>query len=454
MFETQSGGGQPFRKKRRYGFGDDDGTTPLPSNEYAALSQAMNDAPPEGVPQKRDFTLFQPVNAAALPPQMPQGVDNPPPPTDPALLQTSSALPENPQISTRPLAPLFEVKPVGQGGGGGGETVQPGNQPLKNFEPLQAPAAPPPPPTEQATLSPLEQARARYEAAVSAPVQKQGRGKQILFQALQAIGNIATGQGNKPIEWLGEAKHRVAVERAQRELAPLQAMEDQRLQDKARQAQIDNIYTDNRYQRDRLDEARQDRFRKEDDRKSRERTARMTQVAGMFKSLNAYDPADPKFAEITKALGDVDLPITPKDAKKKIDLKQDQRTGEWTTILTDPVTGKQEVRSVMKDGKVFASTPEVVMAGELGLTKQQDQQRFTADQNERDRQHQLKVQEIRQNFEREQKAIEIAQRDAQNAQTAEQRKEAEQRQEESRKRILDYQNQLQKEMYDYKQPKE
>ena len=180
----------------------------------------------------------------------------------------------------------------------------------------------------------------------------------------------------------------------------------------------------------------------------------MTQVAGMFKSLNAYDPADPKFAEITKALGDVDLPITPKDAKKKIDLKQDQRTGEWTTILTDPVTGKQEVRSVMKDGKVFASTPEVVMAGELGLTKQQDQQRFTADQNERDRQHQLKVQEIRQNFEREQKAIEIAQRDAQNAQTAEQRKEAEQRQEESRKRILDYQNQLQKEMYDYKQPKE
>ena len=252
MFETQSGGGQPFRKKRRYGFGDDDGTTPLPSNEYAALSQAMNDAPPEGVPQKRDFTLFQPVNAAALPPQMPQGVDNPPPPTDPALLQTSSALPENPQISTRPLAPLFEVKPVEKGGGGSDVTA--GNQPLVTtlepvqsnqpnqpnrmpaFEPLQPPATAPVTP-----MTELERKRARLAEIAAAPVEKQSAGKQALFMALQAVGNIFSGQGNKPIEWLGNAKKRVALEQAQREIAPLQALEDQRLQDEAKQAQIQSV---------------------------------------------------------------------------------------------------------------------------------------------------------------------------------------------------------------------
>lgn len=126
--------------------------------------------------------------------------------------------------------------------------------------------------------------------------------------------------------------------------------------------------------------------RKKDDRLSRDRTSRMNAVAGMFKNIPVYDPADPKFKELTEALGDVGLPLTPKDAKKKVDLKQDQRTGLWTVILTDPLTGKQEVRNVVKDGKPFTSTPTVVMQGEYGMLKQNDQQEFTAGENEKKRQ--------------------------------------------------------------------
>jgi hypothetical protein len=116
-------------------------------------------------------------------------------------------------------------------------------------------------------------------------------------------------------------------------------------------ARTANVYADNIYQNERLAELKADRQRKVDDRKSREQTNRMNQVAGMFKNIPEFVPGDPRYADIEKALGDVNLPITPKDAKKKVDLKQDQRTGEWTVILTNPLDGKQEVRPVMKNGE-------------------------------------------------------------------------------------------------------
>lgn len=134
-------------------------------------------------------------------------------------------------------------------------------------------------------------------------------------------------------------------------------------------ARTENIRSDNtraQKQAEALDDWRKaETKRKTDNTQSREHTSRMNAVAGMFKNIPVYDPADPKFAELTQALGDVNLPITPKDAKKKIDLKQDQRTGLWTVILTDPISGKQEVRNVIKDGKPFTSTPTVVMQGEV-----------------------------------------------------------------------------------------
>lgn len=192
-------------------------------------------------------------------------------------------------------------------------------------------------------------------------------------------------------------------------------------------ARTANVYADNTYQNERLAEMREDRKRKVEDRKSRERTNRMTQVAGMFKNIPEFIPGDPRYADIEKALGDVDLPITPKDAKKKVDLKQDQRTGEWTVVLTNPLDGKQEVRSVMKDGQPFKSTPTVVMQGEYGMLRQNDQQTFTAQQNQLSREHQLRLQEIGQQQKIQLEQIQTANEQIKSAQNAEQRRQAEER---------------------------
>lgn len=152
-------------------------------------------------------------------------------------------------------------------------------------------------------------------------------------------------------------------------------------------ARTQTIFNDDENNKQRRELEREDMNRKVGDRVSREKTSRMNAVAGMFKNLPAYDPNDPRFAEITEALGDVNLPITPKDAKKNVKLIQDQRSGAWATILTDPITGKQETRAVLdKDGKEqFKSTPTVVMQGEYGMLKQDDQQKFTGEQNEQSR---------------------------------------------------------------------
>lgn len=152
--------------------------------------------------------------------------------------------------------------------------------------------------------------------------------------------------------------------------------EQDTLNDLFKQKQMENVDRDNTYQDERIGELRADRERKVGDREARSATSRMNAVASMFKNIPEFIPGDPKYKELEEALGDVKLPVTQKDAKKKIDLKQDQRTGEWTVILTNPLDGKQEVRAVVKDGKPFKSTPTVVMQGEYGMLKQNDQQQY------------------------------------------------------------------------------
>ena len=125
----------------------------------------------------------------------------------------------------------------------------------------------------------------------------------------------------------------------------------------------------------------------ERNRVSRETTSRMNAVAGMLKNVPEFIPGDPKFKELEQALGDVKLPIFQKDAKKNVELKQDNRTGAWTVILTNPVTKEVESRPVPgPNGQQLATTPTVVMQGEYGMLKQNDQQQFTASENEKNRQ--------------------------------------------------------------------
>lgn len=210
-----------------------------------------------------------------------------------------------------------------------------------------------------------------------------------LYLALQGISKTFNPHDDSQVRTLADARHADKVGKAQAILSPI--LEQQKIAQtrKIGDAQIRNYDEDNRRQAQAAEELsdwrKSETNRKIDATVSRERTARMNAVAGMFKNIPSYDPADPKFKELTNALGDVGLPLTPKDAKKHVQLIQDQRSGLWTLTLTDPISGKQEVRNVEKDGKPFASTPTVVMQGEYGMLKQNDQQDFTAQENAKNR---------------------------------------------------------------------
>jgi hypothetical protein len=154
-------------------------------------------------------------------------------------------------------------------------------------------------------------------------------------------------------------------------------------QNRMTDAQIRNLDADNVYQNERLGEFKADRLRKEGDTLSRAATARMNAVTKILAGLPSYKADDPAIRE---ALGEFKLPITDKDAKKNVRTVQDQRTGAWSAVLTDPITGKSESRAVLgKDGKPLITTPTVVMQGEYGMLKQNDQQAFTGAENEKQR---------------------------------------------------------------------
>lgn len=153
-------------------------------------------------------------------------------------------------------------------------------------------------------------------------------------------------------------------------------METQRQERDRIAAQTQTIYNDDMRQQQATDDLRTFRegqlLESAAKRESNERNAQMRTVSQMWAKLPNYDPADPRFAEITKAMGDVNLPLTPKDSKKVVKQIQDAETGAWSLTLTDPVSGVQEVRPITtKDGKqlVTTSTAKVMSnaAGERQL---------------------------------------------------------------------------------------
>lgn len=199
-------------------------------------------------------------------------------------------------------------------------------------------------------------------------------------------GGVLGGSNRNFMEQQADAQR---MARLMPQLEQQQQAEEFGLNQETRQIANKNILDDNAQKTREFDERmaynKSEQERKIGDRTSRETTARMRGVMEILKGLPSYDPNDPKFAELTKALGDVKLPITTKDAKKKVDLKQDQRTGAWEAVVTD-TTGAVETRPVLqKDGTQLKTTPTVVMQGEYGMLKQDDQQMFTQGENEKDR---------------------------------------------------------------------
>ncbi len=113
---------------------------------------------------------------------------------------------------------------------------------------------------------------------------------------------------------------------------------------------------------------------------------RMRTAENMWKAIPAYNPNDPRFQELTKALGDVNLPLTPKDAKKNVKQVQDSETGAWTLILTNPVDGSQEVRPITsKDGKQLVTTPSIQVSTAAAAERQGKQIGANAAQQELNR---------------------------------------------------------------------
>jgi hypothetical protein len=226
-------------------------------------------------------------------------------------------------------------------------------------------------------------AQAKLIGAINAPVQKQKWWKDALVKAAEIGSNVYQGgwgdpRNQIPVEGYGHLKHDQEVSKAYQQYAPLRQMEDQRIGDVAKATGIGNTIEDNRradQQAKDLAQFRQDTIKERDEnRKSRDTNVKMRTVASMLSKIPNYDPNDPRFAEISKALGDVGLPLAPKDAKKKVQLVQDADSGAWTMTLTDPFSGQQEVRPVVgKDGKQLVTTSTARVSADAAAGRQENQ---------------------------------------------------------------------------------
>lgn len=228
-----------------------------------------------------------------------------------------------------------------------------------------------------------DQAQANLVGAINAPIQKQKWWKDGLVKAAEIASNVYQGgwgdpRNQMPVEGYGRLKHDRNVNRAFQQYAPLRQLEDQRIGDVAKSTAIGNTIQDN----NRADQQAKDleQFRKDtiqerrDNRRSRDTNVKMRTVASMLSKIPNYDPNDPRFGEVTKALGEVGLPLAPKDAKKQVRLVQDAETGAWTMTLTDPYSGQQEVRPVNdKEGKQLVTTSTAKVAADAAEGRQTNQ---------------------------------------------------------------------------------
>lgn len=295
-----------------------------------------------------------------------------------------------------------------------------------------------------ASLSPYETAENKYEQAVIAPVKKQPLGKQILFQVLQAVGNVANGTQNA--EFLGNAKKRFAVEQAGREFAPLQQQEAIKRQADFERARTANIYADNELNADRL--AQQKDLT----------TERLKSTAlGKLNTLKTYDPKNQAMRRLAEqagldpdSVGGWDFRNPVEHSINGVRFRLNRETGKYEQTDLPADEEKQLVDFTTKDGKKYRVSAKTAATLQTQFDTLGMRQQFQQDENEKDRKFRLTYQAIDQQFRAEQRAFEQAQREVRDAKSAEEKLAAEQRAEESKKRILDYQKQLEQEMLIYK----
>lgn len=225
-----------------------------------------------------------------------------------------------------------------------------------------------------------------------------------ILKGLGSGGGIVGGA----IEGVRGAFDRNYVEknRNERETATLISQQQQQQQQEGFNSQMqsadlqrENIIADNERQNQQGKDLTEYRNQTIEERRAQRETSaknvKMRTVAQMLSTLPVYDPTDPRFAEITKALGDVGLPVTPKDAKKQIKLVQDAETGAWTTVLTD-TAGSQEVRPITnKDGSQLVTTSNAKVMANAAGGRQESQQNFTLRRQQLQHQMQMEVEKFR-----------------------------------------------------------
>lgn len=203
------------------------------------------------------------------------------------------------------------------------------------------------------------------------------------------IPGAAIGGAIRPT-WDEERDNAKELDRVNQQLGDLTAAEDRQFAQDYKRKQMENIDFDNQLKGGELFErVRANREREEGrklDRASKERISGVNTALKMWQSLPNFDPNDPKAANLVSMMQEYGLPITAKDAKKNIKQIQDARTGAWTLVLTDPVSGQQEVRPINgQDGKPLVTTPEVQISAEAAAGRQATQNNFTASENAKSR---------------------------------------------------------------------
>jgi len=226
----------------------------------------------------------------------------------------------------------------------------------------------------------LAAAESRYQDALAEDPKalNTGKGKvwrDGLIKALQIFSNVMNPQNQVPIQGWGAQRKALHLGKAGANLAPLQKLKEVEQQRALKQAQADNIYADNERQKQQAVDMAAYRTgqlaEQQAKRESVEANTKMRTVASMLAKMPSFDPNDPRMAPMVAALGDVKLPVTPRDAKKSVKLIQDAETGAWTLTLTDPVNGQQEVRPVVtKDGKPLTTTSTAKVAANASAGRQ------------------------------------------------------------------------------------
>lgn len=218
------------------------------------------------------------------------------------------------------------------------------------------------------TRDQIAEQQERVRSLEEQPIAKQSLWKDIGAKLIQ--GADAFFNGNRaPIVGYGRLKRDYAVNQEKGKLASLIQQGKYEDESDLTRARTQTIFNDDRRQAESAKALEQYRLdtvaQREAQRKSVERNTKMRTVASMLNKMPSFDPTDPRMESMTKALGDIELPVTPRDAKKNVKPIQDAETGAWTLVLTDPVNGQQEVRPILtKDGQQLVTTSTAKVAAD------------------------------------------------------------------------------------------